>query len=513
MDIKAVDTEKGEGGVDVMASEAIHVNLKGAKEKDVDMAMQLLAMADCNAAEIAAVDHKKLVRKIDLRLMPIMFFAILLFSLDKLTLSYSSVMGIQKSRNLTSDQYSWLGSIFSLGYLVANIPCAVIIQKVPLSKWIVFTMSIWGTILCMMAVGPSFGSLFAVRLLLGVFEASITPVFVIMTGMWYQKHEQAKRLGIWYSGSGMANVVGGLIAWGIAAPTAHTGSLTSWQLMYVVFGCLTVLLAFIFFFVVPDSQLNTRFLSTAEKVVAIERIRVNQQGIGNRKFKWCQVRELMLDPRTYIYFIIQFVFNIGTGAITTFGSLVITSMGYSKRDALIQNMPLGAAQFVAVLLCCFMADRMKDRNLWALISSLLGLFFGALCYGLTNNNVGSLVAFQLQAFNVPTYILTFGMVSENTAGHTKKVLTNAILLLGSTSGTLTGPQITKNDPTYRRVKLAIWVCPLLVCFFLVILRAINVLENRRRDRAAEARGGISHVENSEFMDLTDGENPEFRYSM
>jgi len=219
------------------------------------------------------------------------------------------------------------------------------------------------------------------------------------------------------------------------------------------------------------------------------------------------------DPRTYLYFLIQFTFNIGTGAVGTFGSLLITSLGYTSREALIENMPQGAAQFVSVLLFCYLADRMKDRNLWAIISSLLGLFFGALCYGLTDNKIGGLVSFQLQYFTVPTYILTFGMVSENTSGHTKKVLTNAVLLLGSTSGTLTGPQITKNDPTYHKVKLAMWVCPLLVCFFLVLLRIINVLENRKRDRRAAAAGGQTHVMNSEFMDLTDGENPEFRYSM
>jgi len=76
-----------------------------------------------------------------------MFVAMLLFNVDKATLSYSSVMGLQEDTHLTMDQYAWLGSIFSLGYLFADFPCAFIIQKVPLSKWVVTTMSIWGFIL------------------------------------------------------------------------------------------------------------------------------------------------------------------------------------------------------------------------------------------------------------------------------------------------------------------------------------------------------------------------------
>lgn len=76
-------------------------------------------------------------------------------------------MGIQKDTHLTSDQYSWLGSIFSLGYLVSNIPCAFIIQKVALSKWVVATMSLWAIVLACMAAAPNYGSLFAIRLILG----------------------------------------------------------------------------------------------------------------------------------------------------------------------------------------------------------------------------------------------------------------------------------------------------------------------------------------------------------
>jgi ACS family allantoate permease-like MFS transporter len=96
-----------------------------------------------------------------------MFVAITLFTLDKSTLSYSSIMGIKQDDHLTSNEYSWLGSIFSLGYLFANFPCALIIQKVPLSKWVVITMSIWGIMLALMAVCKNWGGLFAVRLLLG----------------------------------------------------------------------------------------------------------------------------------------------------------------------------------------------------------------------------------------------------------------------------------------------------------------------------------------------------------
>ncbi|KAH6682063.1 major facilitator superfamily domain-containing protein [Halenospora varia] len=514
------DPEKGleTPAMDVIQTNvsSIHIgdiaDLKSAKREDVDMANEVLMQSDCTAEEVAAVDQKKLLRKIDIRLLPIMFTALTLFTIDKSTLSYSAVMGLQKDTHLTSDQYAWLGSIFSLGYLAANFPCALIIQKVPLSKWVVITMSIWGLILAMMGVGKNFGGLFAIRLLLGFFEASITPVFVIMTGMWYKKHEQAKRLGIWYSGNGMANMLGGLLAWGIAAPDAKTGDLAPWRFMYVITGAITVFLAIVFFVVVPDSQLTAKFLAPAERVAAVERIRSNQQGIGNKKFKLYQAFEVLKDPRTYLYFLIQFVGNIGWGATGTFGSLLIKSLGYNSRQALIQNMPSGACSFVSILVFCYMAERMKDRTLWAGISCLFGVLFGAMLYGFgLDHKAGALAAFQLSHFSVATYILNFSMVSQNTAGHTKKVLTNAILLVGSTTGTLSGPQITKNDPSYKKVKLAMFICPAFILVVLCIIRFINIRENEKRDRTAEQRDETDI--HREFLDLTDGENPDFRYAM
>ena len=73
----------------------------------------------------------------------------------------------------------------------------------------------------------------------------------------------------------MASIIGSPIAWGMAAPNAHTGVLNSWQLLYVITGATTVSVALAFYFVVPDSQLTAQFLTPAERIVSIERIRVN----------------------------------------------------------------------------------------------------------------------------------------------------------------------------------------------------------------------------------------------
>lgn len=55
----------------------------------------------------------------------------------------------------------------------------------------------------------------------------------------------------------------------------------------------------------------------------------------------------------------QFVANIGYDAVGTFSSLLMTSLGYSSRQARILQMSQSAVTFLAVL---YIADKTKDAH-------------------------------------------------------------------------------------------------------------------------------------------------------
>lgn len=85
---------------------------------------------------------------------------------------------------------------------------------------------IWAAILMCMAAGHDFGSLAALRILLGAFEAAINPGFTIITSMWYKPSEHALRHGLWYGGASVAYIFGGILAYGISHVN---GAIKSWQ--------------------------------------------------------------------------------------------------------------------------------------------------------------------------------------------------------------------------------------------------------------------------------------------
>lgn len=137
-----------------------------------DKAAQFLKQAD-HPVVVTPADNARVLRRIDLRILPIMLFVYCLQSLDKTTLSYASVFGIIDDTHLVGDQFSWLGSIVYLAQLVFQPLIAYSLVKFPVGKFSATMVLCWGVVLCGMTAAHDFGGLMAARLLLGAFEASV----------------------------------------------------------------------------------------------------------------------------------------------------------------------------------------------------------------------------------------------------------------------------------------------------------------------------------------------------
>lgn len=162
---------------------------------------------------------------------------------------------------------------------------------------------------------------------LGVFEAAVTPGFALITSQWWTKKEQGARTGIWFSFNGFGQIFGGLVAYGIAVGARkHGTTIAPWKIVFLVNGCLTAALGVVFFFVIPDNQLNAWWLKPRDRVLAVERVRVNQQGIGNKHFKWYQLKEALLDPLTWAFGFYALTADIPNGGISNFFSQLVSSV-------------------------------------------------------------------------------------------------------------------------------------------------------------------------------------------
>jgi len=367
-----------------------------------------------------------------------------------------------------------------------------------------------------MAATSNFAGAVAVRFFLGVFEAAVTPGFALFTSQWYTKAEQGTRTGIWFSFNGFAQIFGGLVAYGISVGTKKTGAvIASWKIVFLAIGLLTATIGCIFLYFMPDNQLNARFLNPRERLMAIERIRKNQQGVGNKHFKLYQFKEALLDPMTWAFFAFALIADIPNGGISNFFSQLIVSFGYTPDQSLLYGTPGGAVEVVFLIVCGYLGDKYGHRimlGMSGMIVSMLGMLL-IVCLPLANSK-GRLAGYYLTQSSPTGFVCLLSLLSSNVAGYTKKTTVAALYLIGYCTGNIIGPQTFRPEdkPRYVPAEITIIVC-WAVCwldlgFIYWYYRRMN-----KKNAAIRAAPGYTKLDKQEFLDLTDKENHEFVYTL
>ena len=108
--------------------------------------------------------------------------------------------------------------------------------------------------------------------------------------------------------------------------------------------------------------MQARFLKGDDKLLAIERLRMNQMGISSGVWRWDHVKEVFLDVKTYLWFCMLTAVSIPSGGISTFGPLIVEAFGFSPFHTILFNMPFGAVQLVATLGAAFAATHWKAKS-------------------------------------------------------------------------------------------------------------------------------------------------------
>ncbi|KAJ5910649.1 hypothetical protein N7504_005292 [Penicillium tannophilum] len=460
-------------------------------------------------------EEKKVLRKLDMILIPLMGTAYFLQFLDKLALSQATLFNLRQDLNLHGSQYSWTSAIFYFGYFFWSWPSSYVIVRMPIGKYLSLVVFLWGGVLMCHAACTSFAGLMVARFFLGVGEAAVAPGFTLLTGMFYTRAEQPVRQSAWFFGNCIAVLIGPLIAYGIGHINA---SIAHWKLMFLILGAITSAYGVILSFLLPDSPIKAVFLKPNERVIAVQRTLKNKTGVlDNGKFKWSQARDAFTDPQVWLLVLNSFASNLCNGGITTFTSIITAGFGFTDLMALLMQMPQGAAEIVFLILtslaCTFIPSARIIAMILNTIVSVIGLI---LIWKLDpSEQVGRMVGLTLAvvyAINLP---ISFSVITSNIAGFSKKSVSSALLFIAYCVGNMVGPQffLASEEPSYPTgIKAAMSGLVLSICF-LILLYVYYTWENRRRDRVY---GSLENVTigaelQDELSSKTDREIESFRY--
>ncbi|KAK7045193.1 MFS general substrate transporter [Favolaschia claudopus] len=484
-----------------------------------------IVAAGVDSAQLDPAEAIRIRKKIDRHILPLMCVLYWVQFMDKTTLGNAAILGIKQGAHLTTDQYNWLGTIFYLSYLVMQFPQNLALQRFPIAKWMSFNVFLWAVSLCCHAACHNFAGLMVVRTLLGACEGTMTAGFLFVTAMFYTRKEQGIRVGYWFFMNGFASIISGFLSFG----TAHieTGRIAPWQWLMLITGIMTLITAVCFWFFFPDSPTTAWFLTPHERQLAVLRIKENQTGIENKHFKKEQMFEALRDRKTWLFAAFSAVTQV-PNSLSNQRPLIINSFGFTVLQTTLLTCVDGLISIITILVGVHVAARTNQRGITACLWKLPNLLGGILIMTLPwSNKIGLLCALWVSGLGTTAFVIVIAWLTSVTAGHTKRVTNNAILLIAYCVGNAVGPFMWKDEYKPRnRVPWAIINCCFIADMILILLIRWELsAENKRRDREAPSDeydnvyierispdGVPEKVKvDKEFLDLTDGQNRDFRY--
>ncbi|TID07062.1 putative transporter [Colletotrichum higginsianum] len=429
---------------------------------------------------------KKIVRKIDRNIIPLLFITYMFNFMDKTILSSASVFGLRNDTNLKGQNYSWVSSIFYFGYFAWTYPTSILIARLPVAKYMTANTFFWGAVVALTAACRNYGGLLTVRFLLGIAEATITPAFMFLTSTWYTRDEIPTRTGIWFAG----NSVGGLVASFVAFGFGHISNddkVGPWRWMYIVLGVLTFVWAFVLWIWLPDTISKARFLTADERRYAADRVVVAGTGSTEKTaWKWDQVKECFVDPKTWFIFGLEIITQIPNGGTQNFANLVIKSFGFTSLQSTLINIPYSLLSAGIIAGTGWLAGRYRKMNCILIAIIVLPCITGAaIIYSRDSVSSGvQLFAYFLLSPGPAAMPLAMSLVQANYRGVTKKMTMSALLFLAYCAGNIAGPQFFKaaEEPHYNTAFRTIMICYALVVVLALGLRFYLQWMNAKRTK-------------------------------
>ncbi|KAL2170676.1 hypothetical protein VTG60DRAFT_4518 [Thermothelomyces hinnuleus] len=493
----------------------------GVPRKELhDKATDFLASHGAGDSSFTYEEERRVLRRIDFRILPLLLGAYFFQQLDKSSLSYVSVFGISRDAHLVGKQYSWLGSILYLAQLVMQPLAAFLLVKLPTGKVIGSAILLWGSALAIMSACTNFPSLLGLRFLLGAFEAMIAPSCVAVTQMWWRRGEQTMRTSYWNAMNGITAIVGSLFTYGLGHIESRV--LFKYQIIFLFCGLLTVCYALVVLILMPDSPMEAKYLTEREKVIAVERVRANQMGVASRAWRWDHVWETLWDLKTWCWFIAIVSISIASGGISTFGSLIVKDFGYTNFDAILFNIPFGAIQFFVIIGSGWAATHWQRKGLTIAAVSVLPLVGTILMLTVPRNdhNKGVLLfGYYLVSCLAAITPLIYAWQAQNTGGDTKKKCTSAVVFIGMCTGNVIGPLLYDESqaPLYRPGLISNLIMFALVGGISALIPFYLMILNRRHAKRREQLGKNavlvdesmivkSQMEDSKAVEVEDASN-------
>ncbi|KAI8952397.1 major facilitator superfamily domain-containing protein [Xylaria longipes] len=457
--------------------------------------------------ELTEREARKIVHKIDRRLLLTIGFMYCVSLIDRTNVSFAAIAGLTKDLVLTGNRYSIVTLAFFPTYIVFQPTATVLVRKLGPRIHISTITIAWGAIMLGMGFVKTFGEFTALRVLIGILEAGFFPSAVYLLSTWYTRYELGRRYGLFYLIGSVTSAFSGLLSFGFIQ-LEGAGGLRGWRWIFVIEGIITILLGIAGYWLLvdfPDSnRKNWKFLSEKERAWVVRRVNSDRGDVETPKFQLRKYLGAGLDWRLWAYGLIFFGSTTMSYALAFFLPIILhEELKYDVGTSQALNAPPYAFAGIFMYAVGWLGDRYRMRGPVIIINMIVSLIGLPILGWHPDSRIRYLGSFLLVAganSNVPA---TLAYQATNIRGQWKRALGSAIMVGFGGIGGITGSLVfrSQDQPGY---KPGLWACIAVSLLNIVIVGICTLsfyIDNKKADR------GEKELEADD-----EGFQPGFRYT-
>ncbi|MBN3764207.1 MFS transporter [Burkholderia sp. Ac-20365] len=311
-------------------------------------------------------------------------FVLFFFSfLDRINIGFAGLT-MMKDLGLSSTQFGLATTLFYVAYIAFGIPGNVVLARIGARRWIGTIMIAWGLASTATMFATSPGTLYVLRILVGVTEAGFLPGILLYLTYWFPGAYRARANALFMIAMPVTAAVGSALS-GFILGLDGTLGLKGWQWLFLLEGLPSAILGLVVYGYLDDSPKHARWLDDEEKRALAATLAAEHKERVQTGASKSIVSEL-LSP-TVVKFAIAYFCLVNTLAmVAVWTPLIVKSF---SADASNRTIGLLAAipqicTIIAMIWWGRRSDRKQERR-WHLMLPMLFSAAGWLCTAYSAN--------------------------------------------------------------------------------------------------------------------------------
>ncbi|OAX31241.1 MFS general substrate transporter [Rhizopogon vinicolor AM-OR11-026] len=465
------------------------LNLDSSEDKQDDG--RRLENADLDLKYVPRLTPKqerKLWRKVDMRLIPILSLMYLLAFIDRSNIGNAKLEGLTTQLNLTGDRFNIALTMFIIPYCVCEPASNLALRAFRPSRWLPAINLVWGIVMVIMSFVKNYPQLLGARICLGVAEAGLFP-----------------------------GAFSGLLAFGISNMNG-IGGLEAWSWIFLLEGLATIVVSFFAFFWLVDLPDSAAFLTPEERAFVIWKKKYDVTSVGEEEtFAVRHIWAAFKDWQVWFHTLIYTSIVVPLTGITLFLPTIINSFGYSASVSQLLTIPPYVCATIVVFVFAHYSDKLKMRSPFIFAGHLMCLI--GLSINISTAPIG-VKYFGTFWIVIGGYAAIPGIVSwfgNNIAGQYKRAVSMALQIgIGNSSGVVAAMIYrTQDSPRFILghgvslvfIGIGLIFIPIVVLLYKRINAQRDAIQRLSRERAEKVQ--YSDQELREMGDRA----PDFRYTL